>query len=310
MNDYGIEKISLFDGNSDLVKLNYKIKDINIYMKRDDLIPYAFGGNKVRLFEYIAKCIIDSGCRVVLTYGSVYSNFLRVVAVVCEKLGLECHLICLGNENSCRNRANQKLVGYTNAKISYCEESDAHAFIEEYQKSLGQANRDYYWIPGGGHLAEASFGYVDASKELISQIENYNVQIDAVFIPCGTGTSQSGLIYGMNDSNIDIYGITVARSVSRCKEEIEDTLSKMNFISNRNKTTYKINVLENDLAKYGTMNDEIEELIADVVKSDGVYLDPIYNAKSFCRMKHFLEDSKEFHNVVYVNTGGSPNLFL
>lgn len=58
-----MEKIELIHGTTGLYKLNYSIGNINIYMKRDDLLDFAFGGNKVRLFEYIGAMVKKEECR-------------------------------------------------------------------------------------------------------------------------------------------------------------------------------------------------------------------------------------------------------
>ena len=51
-----------------------------IYIKRDDMIPYSFGGNKARkgflCFEEIEKGKYDC----VVTYGSSHSNHCRIIA--------------------------------------------------------------------------------------------------------------------------------------------------------------------------------------------------------------------------------------
>ncbi len=58
------------------------------------------------------------------------------------------------------------------------------------------------------------------------------------------------------------------------------------------------------------MSPEIDELLYQIVHMDGILLNPIYNAKSFLRMKQFVENKKEFENVLYINTGGQPNIFV
>ena len=58
-----MDKVHLINSTTPVQKLNYKIGNTNIYMKRDDLIDFAFGGNKVRLFEYIAADILKKKCR-------------------------------------------------------------------------------------------------------------------------------------------------------------------------------------------------------------------------------------------------------
>ena len=65
----------------------------NIYVKRDDLIPYSFGGNKARkgflFFEEIDKGEFDC----VVTYGSSHSNHCRVISNMAAARNMPCYLI-------------------------------------------------------------------------------------------------------------------------------------------------------------------------------------------------------------------------
>ena len=64
-----------------------------LYIKRDDLIPYSFGGNKARkaclFFEEIDKGAYDC----VVTYGSSHSNHCRIVSNMAAARGKKCYLI-------------------------------------------------------------------------------------------------------------------------------------------------------------------------------------------------------------------------
>ena len=158
-------------------------------------------------------------------------------------------------------------------------------------------------------------GYVDAGREIQEQIGK--TAIDAVFVPCGTGTTQAGLILGLN---APVYGITVARDVERCKKEIASLLLNGKSDCKSNGGSYEsfrecsksdgneeINVLPN-LIQYGAKDERINEIITALVRSDGIFLDPVYNAKSFLAMVEFVKN-RNMNNVVYVNTGGYPNIF-
>lgn len=300
-----MDKVKLISGVTSFQKLNFQAGNARIYMKRDDLIDFAFGGNKVRLFEYIAADVIDSGAEKIITFGSVHSNHIRVAAAIASRLGISCDLIILYDRDEGFNGTtpNIKLTRYCgNVSTVYCETDKAHDFIDEYLEEQRRFGCSYYWIPGGGHTALAARGYEDAAQEILEQ--SGEIKIDAVFVPCGTGTTQAGLIKGFGD-RIPVYGITVARSVERCKDEIISLLEQMHWAE---RDCDLINVLPCPI-KYGDVRQEIKDIIANLVQSDGVFLDPVYNAKSFLMMVQFLKEHPQLKNAVYLNTGGSPNLF-
>lgn len=304
-------KIELFHNESSLYKMNLKIGNTNVYMKRDDILDFAFGGNKVRLYEYIAFMIKEKKSKKVITFGSVYSNHIRVTAAVASILGIECDLIILKETNEDTTcEGNRRLLEEYNAKLVYCDVDKAHEFIDDYLEAEDKKGTEYFWVPGGGHLKEAAFGYVEAAEEIKKQENGLGVSFDAIFLPTGTGTTHAGLLYGFADT--PIYGVTVARSVERCKSEIKNLLCEMQKVDGRTVGNWdeKIHVLENNGMQYGKQDERLDVLRKEVAKSDGVFLDPIYNAKAFYGMKQFLEKNMSFQNVLYVNTGGSPNIFL
>lgn len=311
-----MNKISLFNNITNIYKLNYSSAcNVDIYIKRDDLLDFAFGGNKVRLYEYIAHVAKIKNVSKIVTYGAPYSNHIRVTAATCNKLGISCDLIILSEEESLdfKKYPNLKLCEeFHNVHFKYCPLSHATDFIDNYQHKLAIEKVNYLWVPGGGHMPEAAFGYVDAGEEIKKQINSLNIKIDAIFLPCGTGTTQAGLIYAFSDTQIPIIGFTVARSVEKCKFSIRSMLDSMNQIRiNPNlKNIKSINVIDNKGLQYGQPDLRIEKTIRDIACSDGIYLDPIYNAKSFFLMLDFLKNSKKMKSVLYINTGGIPNIFL
>lgn len=302
-----MDKIKLITEPTPFQKLQYSVSDTNIYMKRDDLIGFGGGGNKVRLFEYIAQDIRRSGAKKIITYGSIHSNHVRVAAVVASLMRLKCDLIILRDDNKISRdylSPNLKLIRHcSDARLEFCKTEDAHEFIDKYLECQSLEEEKYYWIPGGGHMDLALQGYADAGNEIIDQSEKLNIKPDAVFLPCGTGTTQAGLIMGLSEK-MPVYGITVARSVDRCIGEIRDLLS-----GSEKEYAKSINVLPNPV-RYGEKNSLVDEMIAEIVKSDGVFLDPVYNAKSFLVMMQYVKNNTNLKNVVYVNTGGYPNLFV
>src|SRR5215471_19065594 len=62
----------------------------DIYIKRDDTTPLAFGGNKLRKLEFLASDALRQGADTLVTAGAIQSNHVRQTAAVAAKLGLHC----------------------------------------------------------------------------------------------------------------------------------------------------------------------------------------------------------------------------
>ena len=297
-------KIQLIHQETCIQKLRGSYFGTNVYVKRDDLIDFAFGGNKVRLAEYIGAVAQKRKCTKIITFGSVHSNHVRVMGCLCNYLGIDCDLIILRDSYEATIGGNYKLLQHLKGiHLEYCKIDEAHDFIDSYQAKQESDGINYLWVPGGGHMVEAAYGYRDAANEILRQQRALGVQFDAVFLPCGTGTTQAGMIMGLKDAGIDVIGLTVARSVERCKTVITNMLQK----TVNTPEEWTVNVLESKIP-YGQTSDDVIETTKALAQKDGLFLDPVYNAKSFWSMTEFLIEN-HYKNVLYLNTGGTPNLF-
>lgn len=70
-----------------------KYKGIDIFMKRDDKLPFSFGGNKVRITYELFKDIEEGGYTSVISYGSPSSNMNRAIAEMSKSKGISCYVI-------------------------------------------------------------------------------------------------------------------------------------------------------------------------------------------------------------------------
>ena len=72
---------------------------------------------------------------------------------------------------------------------------------------------------------------------------------------------------------------------------------------------YKYNVIDNDGTKYGKQSESCKAVARELANLDGIFLDPIYNAKAFDGMLRYIKKTSKYKNVLYINTGGTPNIF-
>ena len=77
-------------------------KNNNIYVKRDDLLPFSFGGNKVRIALEFIKDMKRQGKDCIVGYGNARSNLSRALANLCYKFRIPCHIISPADEDGIR----------------------------------------------------------------------------------------------------------------------------------------------------------------------------------------------------------------
>ena len=74
-------------------KISGTLSENNVYMKREDLIPFSFGGNKARKAVLFLEDIIKNKNDIVVTYGSSSSNHCRIVANMAAARKLKCYIV-------------------------------------------------------------------------------------------------------------------------------------------------------------------------------------------------------------------------
>jgi 1-aminocyclopropane-1-carboxylate deaminase/D-cysteine desulfhydrase-like pyridoxal-dependent ACC family enzyme len=67
-----------------------------LWVKRDDFMPLAFGGNKVRSLEFWLGEALYRGCDMLVIAGAPASNQCRLTAAAAAKMGLECLVLYAG----------------------------------------------------------------------------------------------------------------------------------------------------------------------------------------------------------------------
>ncbi|NJD19866.1 MAG: pyridoxal-phosphate dependent enzyme, partial [Gemmatimonadetes bacterium] len=64
-----------------------------IFMKRDDLLGLAGGGNKTRKLEFLVAAALAQGADTLITVGAVQSTHCRLTLAAAAKEGLKCRLV-------------------------------------------------------------------------------------------------------------------------------------------------------------------------------------------------------------------------
>jgi 1-aminocyclopropane-1-carboxylate deaminase/D-cysteine desulfhydrase-like pyridoxal-dependent ACC family enzyme len=67
-----------------------------VWIKREDLLPLAFGGNKLRNLEMLVGAALAEGADCLVTAGRRWSNHCRLTAAAGAVAGLDVHLILSG----------------------------------------------------------------------------------------------------------------------------------------------------------------------------------------------------------------------
>ncbi len=284
----------------------YKLMELasnEIFVMRDDLIPYSFGGNKVRKAQLFFQEIESGNYDTVVTYGSSSSNHCRIIANMAAARGIHCHIISTEDNN---DSANRKMVTLFNADITVCSVADVAQTIEEVMNSYVTEGKQAYFIQGGGHGNIGTKAYDLAFDEIVAYEQEHGIEFDYIFHASGTGTTQAGLICGKRrcHSSANIIGISIARQNPRGGQVVSDSVKAYCGEDAGNDLFFVDDYI---CGGYGQHDENIDITIEDVLTQHGIPLDPTYTGKAFWGMEEYVKLHKiRKKKLLFIHTGGTP----
>ena len=292
-----------------------RIQHNEVFIKRDDLLPFSFGGNKARKAELFFEGIDAGNYDCVVTYGSGSSNHCRVVANHCAARGMECHII--SPQEASEQTFNSAMMTLFGAKITTVPVEKVHDTIEQTLQELCLAGRSPYFIPGGGHGNIGTQAYVDCYEEIKAYEAEYGIHFDYIFHASGTGTTQAGLICGQlkHKDERKIVGISIARKNPRGRDVVLESVRE--YCAEKNISVDEAEIQEKTIFVdeftgdgYGKNSEEIQKIILAVLKQYGIPLDSTYTGKAFWGMQQYIAQQQiSDKNILFIHTGGTPLFF-
>jgi len=294
---------------------------IDLWLKRDDLTGLGFGGNKTRQLEFYFGEALAQEADTILITGAVQSNFVRSAAAAAAHLGLssvlqhEERVPDMGEHYyTSGNVLLSKILGAE--LISYPlgeDEAGADAALHKRADELRAEGRTPYVIHLGiNHPPLGALGYVAGADELSTQIGDFDVAV----VPSGSGSTHGGFLTGLRLAGHEapVFGICVRRDRAQQDARMKTVLTKLAEMLDFDPTLTTNDILTWDGALapgYGKVGDQTREALTLMARTEGIFLDPVYTAKTFAGLLGLLEEGRieRGQKVVMLHTGGLPALF-
>jgi D-cysteine desulfhydrase family pyridoxal phosphate-dependent enzyme len=275
--------------------------------KRDDAIPFGFGGNKIRKLEYAIAQALAANADTIVTVGGLQSNHARATAAVAAKLGLGCVLI-LNGVPPLRLTGNTLLDELLGAEIEYIATRDERAAAcERVAARLREEGRRPFVIPLGASSSVGALGFVAAVAELVHQ----EMVPDVIIHATSSGGTQAGLIAGAAMNNLKTHIIGV--SADDPAEAVIATIRRiMSGIERFHMPHGEIEVDDTRVGDgYGVPTPESREAQEVAARTEALFLDHTYTAKAFGALMSYVREGRftEDQTVLFWHTGGQVGLF-
>jgi D-cysteine desulfhydrase len=280
-----------------------------LFMKRDDLLSFGLGGNKVRKLQTLASEAIRGGADTLITCGALQSNHARVTAATGAALGLRVVLVLNGDRPPVpRGNHHYDLLFGAEVRIVR-DRADRDAAMSAAAAEVSAAGGRPFVIPVGGSTPTGAIGMARGVVELGLD----GVRPDFIFHASSSAGTQAGLTAGcaLTGAKARVVGISADEQASALAARVHDLLAGMAAVLGGQPATlegpHPVDVDDSEVGDgYGIPTTASREATRLVARTQGIALDPVYTSKAMAglisrvRAGQFAEDQ----TILFWHTGG------
>ncbi len=286
-----------------------------LFMKRDDLLSFGAGGNKVRKMQAVAAEALAAGADTLVTCGGIQSNHARVTAAAGAALGLSVELVLNGSAPPIPT-ANTRLDRLFGATIHYvATREDRAPAMEDVAARLWRDGRRPFVVPLGASTPTGALGFARGVAELAAD----GLRPDVIVTATSSGGTQAGLIAGCALFGLQprIVGISADDPSASLVSVITALLAAIAERVGAKAVTVGLGApVEVDDAfvgdGYGVPTPASAEALELTARREGILLDPVYTAKAMAGLFARVRGGEFSHDqtVLFWHTGGQVANFI
>lgn len=297
-----------------LVHLEQALDRPGLYMKRDDHMELAMGGNKLRSLEFWLGAARAEGADTVLVAGGPMSNLCRLTAAAASVHGFDCVVLHNG-EDSPAHRATSFLNRLFGAQVRFLgaiDERQRQAAVVQAASDLAARGRRPYIV---GDAVVGALGYVVAAHELHRQVREQAAALRHVFLPGSMGTTEAGFIFGnaMLGCPFDIHLVSVeysqmelAARLSHIYDGLRQAMGCAVPPLHELPVHYHMEFLGDG---YARTTAAAQQAILRLARVEGILLEHVYTAKTCAAFLDLAQRGALEQGGCVIHTGGTASLF-
>lgn len=265
-------------------------QNIQLFIKREDLIHPKISGNKYRKLKYNIIEAKNCNRNTILTYGGAYSNHISATAYAGKKYGIKTIGVIRGDELEGKIETNPtlKFAKKCNMELYFISRAKYRAkddpqFIEQLREKFG----NFYLLPEGGTNTLA----VRGCEEILNEKDS---EFDFVCCSVGTGGTISGLI-NTSRKHQKILGFPALKG-DFLQRDIRKFAKQDNWEL----------ITDYHFGGYGKIKPELITFINRFKRNHGISLDPMYTGKMMYGIIDLLDKGffQKDSKVLAIHTGG------
>lgn len=264
--------------------------DVEVWVKREDLIHPEIMGNKWRKLKYNLIAAQKSDSSTLLTFGGAYSNHIAATAAAARECGLSSVGIIRGDELTADSNHTLREAAANGMELRFVDRQ-LFRTLKANPKLIPHSN-GYYVLPEGG----TNYLAIKGCEEIVWELEEH---YDYVVTAVGTGGTMAGVLKGLKGRS-EVIGIS---SLKGAWIDQEFALLCQQF--DITESNYQI-IKDFHFGGYGKVTDELIDFINRTKQKNGLQLDPIYTGKMYFGVSKLIKDQFFPLNskILVLHTGG------
>jgi 1-aminocyclopropane-1-carboxylate deaminase len=293
--------------------------DIQLWIKRDDLLHPTVSGNKMRKLKYNLLQIGDARPTLV-SMGGAWSNHLHALAHAAKLLDFKSIGLVRGL-HAAQHALNPTLSdcaaqGMQLRFVSRDDYRDLRDLAAAWRQWVSPNTEDYVWLPEGGSNSAALAGVAELVAELAddlgeelkaypSCIHSATEVPDTIIVACGTGATLAGILAGLGGKG-RVIGIAAVSNAGYLRQQVLQLLRDAGYPAYQN---FEI-LLDYTHGGFAKTTPELMQFCALFSQTTHIQLEPVYTGKmlhalsELCRRGKFRQGER----VVAIHTGGLQGL--
>ena len=192
-------------------------------------------------------------------------------------------------------------------------EQGADQSLRDEAERLRRTGRRPYVIPLAlDNPPLGALGYMLAAREVVEQ----GIDFDCAVVASGSSLTHTGFLCGLRalGNRAPVHGACVRRPAGAQRDRVTTVAAKLAALLRSAPLLGNDDVLAWDMALapgYGRLGPLAREAIALMAQLEGLFVDPVYTAKSLAVLIALVRDGTipKGARVLFVHTGGLPALF-
>jgi D-cysteine desulfhydrase len=280
-----------------------------LFIKRDDLLPFALGGNKVRKLQLLTAEAARQGADALVTCGSVQSNHARVTAAFGAVLGWPVTLVLSGPVPE-RPTGNVRLDHLFGADVQFVQRpEDREIAMAEAARALERRGRRPFVIPLGGSIPLGAMAIARA----VGEVSAAGLRPDLILHASSSGGTQAGLMAGcalfglptaVQGVSADLPAPALVAVVGRLLDGVASSLGAGPATVGADRP---IHIDDSQVGEgYGLPTGPSQTAMTVVARTEGIVLDGTYTAKAMAGLMARIargQDGREA-TILFWHTGG------